>query len=329
MNILIAGFGSIGQRHLKNLMDNYPDNSYNVLKFSNNEKVIQNCKIIPDEVVYDYYKGVKFFSKLNSLDFNKIDAAFICNDASKHLDVAFDLIEYDIDLFIEKPIDIDIDKILDFKSRLLKSKSRVVIGYQTQFHPIFLKMKFLINQYRHKIKHVEIKWANYLPMYHPYEDYTVRNSGKKSLGGGVLLALSHEINAFNSIFPEARLVYASVDSAKEFKIDTEDFAHTIFEENNIKIDFLLGYSQVHEERYIKVQMLDKYIVGDYLLNKVTVYDVAGVSREYKFKLERNELFVNELNYFFECIKTDTVEFNNIDESIKDIKLINFIKNEKR
>jgi len=50
VNILIIGFGSIGQRHLQNLLKNYPDNNYYVLNKSRHNSVIKDCKIIAQNI---------------------------------------------------------------------------------------------------------------------------------------------------------------------------------------------------------------------------------------------------------------------------------------
>jgi len=325
MNILIVGFGSIGQRHLKNLMDNYPDNKFSVLKYSQNKQVIQNCEIIQNRTIYDYYKDVKFFQDFQNIDLKNINCAFICNDANHHIEISAELIKYDIDLFIEKPIDMNLDKAINFRNSLLHTKSIAVVGYQSQFHPVYLKMKQLISDLEDDINYVEIKWANYLPFYHPYEDYTKRNSGKASLGGGVLLALSHEINTLNTLFPSNKVLYSNLGYSKNFKIDTEDNVFSVLKKNNIKINFTLGYAQVFEERYIKVQTLDKYIIGDYVMNKVTIYGKSGIEEEFQYELERNELFLSELKFFFKCVESRKVEINTVEQSIKDLELVNNIK----
>lgn len=325
MNILVVGFGSIGQRHLKNMLDYYPENSFSVLKFSQNKKVIQSCQIIENQTIYDYYKGVDFFYSLSDVDLKNTDAVFICNDANEHLDVAFECLKYDIDLFIEKPIDMDLNKVLKFKEVLSKTDSIAVIGYQSQFHPVFLKMKELINEYESEINYAEVKWANYMPLYHPYEDYKHRNSAKANLGGGVLLALSHEINTLNSMFPRAELLASNIGYSKTLGIDTEDISFSLLQQDDIKINFILGYSQIFEERYVKVQTTERYIIADYISNKVSIYNINGLEEELEFTFERNKLFLDELNYFFKCVKQRKVEFNNIDESIKDLELINSIK----
>jgi len=325
MNILIVGFGSIGQRHLNNLLEKRPENNYFVLKSSTRDIVIQDCKVIKGKTIYDHYSGVHFFQRMSDIDLYSIDAAFICNDSSKHLDVAFQLLERDIDLFIEKPIDSDTAKVVEFANELIKGNSIAVVGYQTRFHPVYLKTKEIFEKQKHNVNYMEIKWANYLPSFHNYEDYTKRYAGKKSLGGGVLLTLSHEVNILNSFFNDCEIESSLLSFSKNFSIDVEDAVFALFRCNDVNVNFTLGYSQTFEERYIKFQTYDKYVVGDLISNTVKIFSVDGKEEKYEFSLKRNELFEKEVEYFFNCIETREAELNTVWESLRDMELIDELR----
>ena len=329
MNILVIGFGSIGQRHLKNLMNLYPKHNYFVLKYSDKKEVIQDCKVLEKETIYNYYKGVKFFRDLDIIDLNQIDIAFICNDSSKHLNIASHLLEAGIDMFIEKPIDSNVSKVVNFINNLKKKNSIVMIGYQTRFHPVYLKIKEIFDSCKQDVNYMEIKWANYLPSFHMYEDYTKRYAGNKELGGGALLTLSHEINILNSFFDDCNIISSVSKSSKNFSLDVEDFVFALIECDDIEVNFTLGFSQVFEERYIKFQTHNKYIVGDLISNTVKVFDASGIQEEYSFSLKRNELFEKETRYFFNSVKTRNLEFNSAEESLRDMLLINELKSYKK
>jgi len=329
MNILVVGFGSIGQRHLMNLLEFYPENNYSVLKHSDRKDVIQDCKIVNNATIYNYYDGVDFFRDIDEINLYDIDAAFICNDTSNHLNMAFHLLKKDIDIFIEKPIDSDVNKIQEFINKLNKKNSIVMIGYQTRFNPIYLKVKEIFDNCKSDVNYMEIKWANYLPSFHVYEDYTKRYAGKKELGGGVLLTLSHEINILNSFFNDCQIASCFSRSSKNFSIDAEDYVFALLNCDNIDVNFILGYSQVHEERYIKFQTHNKYVIGDLISNSVRVFNANSAQEEYSFSIERNELFAKETEYFFNCIKTREIKLNTAEESLRDILLINELKSYKK
>ena len=329
MNILVVGFGSIGQRHMMNLLAIYPENNYFVLKQSDRDEVILDCKVINNETIYTYYERVEFFQNINDIHLNNIDVAFICNDTSKHLDIAFQLLEKDIDMFIEKPIDSDLTKVFEFNNKLKKHDSIVMIGYQTKFNPVYLKVKEIFQSSKNDVNYMEIKWANYLPDYHVYEDYTKRYAGKKALGGGALLTLSHEINILNSFYKDCEIVSSVLQSSKNFSLDVEDYVFALLKCENIDVNFSIGYSQVFEERYIKFQTHSKYVIADLVANKVKIFNAHSDNQEFSFSIKRNELFENQTKYFFNCVKNRLLEFNTVDESLRDMELISEIKSFKR
>ena len=65
MNVLVVGFGSIGQRHLTNLISLYPENNYYVFKHSERLDVIQDCQLVDNETIYTFYDRVDFFRDFN------------------------------------------------------------------------------------------------------------------------------------------------------------------------------------------------------------------------------------------------------------------------
>jgi hypothetical protein len=94
---------------------------------------------------------------------------------------------------------------------------------------------------------------------------------------------------------------------------------------NKQINLTLGYSQVFEERYIKLQTYNKYVVGDLISNTIKVFNASGTQEEYNFSLKRNELFIKEIQYFFNCIKTREIDLNTVEDSLRDMALINELK----
>ena len=90
MKILIIGFGSIGKRHVNNLIQN------------------TDCEII----ICSKRKNIRFsdqkkFKVSNSLEkclLEKPDAAFITNETAFHIPVAIKMAKAGLDLFIEKPL---------------------------------------------------------------------------------------------------------------------------------------------------------------------------------------------------------------------------------
>ena len=316
MNILIIGFGSIGQRHLQNLLKNHPSNSYYVLKNSNHNNILIDCKLISGDIK-EFYPEVEFVNDIDAL--NSLDAAFICNNTHEHMFYALKLAKKGVHLFIEKPLSHNIDGYAELES-IVRDKSIVLmVGYQTKFHPVFHKIKKIIK--KEKISFVNSRWLTYLPNFHPYEDYKKSYAGQKSLGGGVLLTLTHEIDMLNSLFSDLKLVNSISGNYSCLDIDADDYLLANFKSNNVAVSLNLSFSQVKEERVLTINTCDKTIEADFINNTVDVFMLEGEVINYKFKLKRNELFEKEIDCFFENIAHKKNTINTIEESLISMKLI--------
>ncbi|MBT5491729.1 Gfo/Idh/MocA family oxidoreductase [bacterium] len=319
MNILIVGFGSIGQRHLQNLLDNYPNNKYYVLKKPHYNNVIKDCQVVSNDLA-DYYKDVAFIDSIDDIDY--MDTAFICNNTSDHLATALKLSKQNINLFIEKPLSHNSKDLDSLKKNLEQNKSIMMIGFQTKFNPIYLKLQKLIEN--EKITFVNSKWLTYLPNWHKYEDYKKSYTANESLGGGVALTLVHELDMLNSLFGSLELINSISGNFSNLDIKADDYLMANFKSQNRAINLHLSFAQVKEERTITINSSDKTIVGDFVNNTIEIYYKDEV-KLINFELERNKLFKDEVEYFFKSISNKGNCINTIDESIELQLLIDKMK----
>ena len=89
MKILIVGFGSIGKRHMRNIL-------------SKKNMNIIICSKRKDLKFRE--KNIKIVKTLEQGIAEKPDIAFVTNETSYHISVATKLANAGIDLFIEKPL---------------------------------------------------------------------------------------------------------------------------------------------------------------------------------------------------------------------------------
>ena len=104
-------------------------------------------------------------------------------------------------LFIEKPLGRSqrLEKKL-FKI-INKKKLITMVGYQSRYHPLVIKLKKIIDQKRYgKIIYGNFNFLTYLPNFHKYEDYKLSYAAQKKLGGGVIDGLIHEIDLISYFF---------------------------------------------------------------------------------------------------------------------------------
>ena len=76
-----------------------------------------------------------------------------------------------IHLFIEKPLSSNLQGIDRLKSLVKKNKLTVLIAYIFRFEPSINFVKTLIKKNDRKDSYARGEFSEYLPDWHPYEDY--------------------------------------------------------------------------------------------------------------------------------------------------------------
>ena len=215
MKILIAGLGSIGRRHLQNLSALGEHNI--VLYRTGHSTLTEDLKGYPVETNFELALT------------NAPDVVIISNPTSLHLDIAIPAAEAGCDLFLEKPISNSLDRIDEFYSAIKHREVKVLVGYQFRFHPGLLLIRRLIDEETiGQPLSIHVHWGEYLPDWHPWEDYRQSYSARADLGGGVILTLSHPIDYMRWLMGEITEVWAFSSQSSELDIQVEDNAEIGF-----------------------------------------------------------------------------------------------------
>ncbi len=212
MKIMIAGVGSIGRRHLKNL-----------LALGETDLVLYRTRqsTLPD----DEFSSFPVETDLAAALAHDPQAVIISNPTALHLDVAIPSAQRGCHLLIEKPISHTPARLDELNDALSNGGGRALVGYHFRFHPA-------LRQIRQKISDgsigrplsVRAHWGEYLPDWHPWEDYHLSYSARSDLGGGVILTLSHPLDYLRWIFGEVNNLWAMSGTGSGLGIPVEDQA---------------------------------------------------------------------------------------------------------
>ena len=108
---------------------------------------------------------------------------------------------------------------------LLKGGGRVLVGYHFRFHPGLLQIRSLISEGAiGRPLSVRAHWGEYLPGWHPWEDFHLSYSARPELGGGVILTLSHPLDYLRWIFGEVDSLWAMSGTGSGLDIPVDDQA---------------------------------------------------------------------------------------------------------
>jgi spore coat polysaccharide biosynthesis protein SpsF len=207
---LIIGSGSIGQRHIRNL------------------KKIGISDIIALRSKKGHYKKLPKELEVTEVDNwddainQNPDIAIIANPTSLHLEAAIKIAPYVKGIMIEKPLSHSLEDCQRLIELLNNNNVVSFIGHNIMFHPIVKNIqKFVDENTMGEIINIQCQVGQWLPDWHPYEDYTKAYYAKKELGGGVALTLIHEIHLALEFAGLPSQVMGMVSDYKELDLDVD------------------------------------------------------------------------------------------------------------
>ena len=123
-----------------------------------------------------------------------------------------------------------------FKEAVERGKSRVVVGFQFRYHPGLIKIRELLNNGSlGRPVSLRSHWGEYLPDWHPWEDYRLSYSARADLGGGVALTLSHPLDYLRWLMGDAQVLWSFGTKVSDLEISVEDLAEMGLIFNNVQL----------------------------------------------------------------------------------------------
>src|SRR5207237_5858660 len=133
-------------------------------------------------------------------------------------------------VFVEKPISHRIDGVADLLKEAARRQKHLMVGYNLRFHPGLARFRELVqNGAVGRPVSARAEAGEYLPDWHPWEDYRHGYAARRDLGGGVVLTFSHELDSLCWLLGAPRHVFAMVSHASSLEIDTEDVAELVLQ----------------------------------------------------------------------------------------------------
>mgnify|MGYP006077207461 CR=1 FL=1 len=316
MKFLILGCGSIGKRHLRNLLA-VGVNVNNIIAVDPREDRLKEVKAL----------GVNKFSQSYEkvIEENKIDAALICSPTNMHIKQGIDLAKKSINLFIEKPLDENNKNLKEFNSIVKEKNITVAIAYIFRFSPLTQKVKDILSKNTlGKVMYIRGEFSEYLPDFHPFEDYRSFYMAKKELGGGSILDQSHIMDLIGYLFGNFKEVYAVNTNLSSLEISTDDISEMIIhmESGSLASIHTDIFGRGHK-KYVEVKAENGNILIDFLDNTVSIYNAESKSTEVfnKFPKDFNLNYIDEINNFISSCNKKAKVMTSLEEGVKTMNLI--------
>ncbi|MBS4070819.1 Gfo/Idh/MocA family protein [Algoriphagus aquatilis] len=218
--IIVIGIGSIGKRHVSNLIR---------LGYKN-LTLITSKPTLGSE--YEGFFSSKSLSEL--MPDHDYSHAIICSPTASHVADLKACIELGVrHIYLEKPVSHTLEGIDEIHNLILKNKVRIQVGFDLHFDPGLTKAKEILESgILGKIYSANAFVGQYLPDWRPHENYKLGMSASKAKGGGVMLDLVHEFDYIRWLMGIPELIFSSYQHNDALGIETEDLADVLIRHKN-------------------------------------------------------------------------------------------------
>lgn len=314
---VIVGLGSIGRRHLSNLA---------AVGESDFIAVTRGRCALPTEGLPHYQTVADLASALRY----RPDAVLVCNPTALHLPLAMQAAAAGCHIFLEKPISHRIDGVDELVALAEANRLRVQVGFQFRYHPVLQQIgKQIASGAIGEVQSAHVHWGEYLPGWHPWEDYKDSYAARTDLGGGVVLTLCHPFDYLRMLLGEVKSVYGMTSSRSNLAIETEDvaFANLRFESGALASIYLDYVERPAQHKLLVVGDKGK-ISWNNADGAAVLYDQTGKQHTVlrpRADFERNTMFVEEMKDFVAMVKTKKTPICTLDDGVQALRIALAVK----
>lgn len=325
MKILIVGLGSIGRRHFRNLK---------TLGVTDLVLVRKNLSTLSDDELAGYPVENDIEAAIAK---HKPNGVVVANPSANHLQVALPAAKAGCTILLEKPISDSMAGVAELQNTVAQTNSKILVGFQFRYHPTLRIAREIIQTGAlGKVLNAHSHWGEYLPNWHPWENYADSYAARRDLGGGVIATLSHPVDYL-------RFLLGDVAEVRSISGHTSPLALTEVEDAaEIALRFTSGaIGGVHINYYQRPPVHRLEIVGtkgtlqwdnsDGTLRHFDMPDEFGIINakprpatitEHKLppQFDRNDLFIAQTKHFLNIIEGREEPICNLEDGIAALKI---------
>ena len=241
MNILVAGSGSIGKRHIYHLSKLVENPTFTLIRHSG---------------LHDTYsKNINstVISSIKELNASP-DLFVIASPSACHLEHIKAGLELCIPMYVEKPLVASKEQISSLTKAIQRTPNMPItqFGCNLRFLPSLCLLKKLLSEGKiGRVVRASFEAGQWLPDWRPGTDYKSSYSAHPYLGGGVCLDLMHEIDMALWLLGPMRVLGSYSATAKSLDISSESVSCSLLKtEDNAAVQISLDYvARVPLRRY--------------------------------------------------------------------------------
>lgn len=304
--VAIVGLGSIGNRHLKNIVYvlNKKDATFmiDLIRSGKGRDLDSKTMQMINQIYYSY----------NAVPAD-YDVIFVTNPTFLHFEAIQQLARKTKHMFIEKPVFNRTD--INLETLGLKTDGIYYVACPLRYTDViqFIKNEIDLNS----VFCARVICSSYLPEWRPDQDYRYTYSAHKEQGGGVSIDLIHEWDYLCYLFGNPKKVLNIKGRFSNLEIDNEDLSVYIAEYQNMVAEVHLDYFGRQSIREIQLFMPDDTVVADLIQSEIRFLKSGKII---SFNEERNDFQRKEIKHFFEILEGIAVNDNDLLTALNTLRI---------
>jgi len=292
-SVLVVGAGSIGRRHMDNLR------KLGVRRLAAVDSDASRLQHAAQEFGTENYADLR-----EALVRAQPDVVFVCTPPVFHVQNALDSLQRGADVFIEKPLAHVLDGVQELKLEAERRKRVAHVGYNLRFHPAIRTLKKCVEGGAiGRIVWARAEVAQYLPNWRPWQDYRQSYTGRRDLGGGIILDASHEIDYLLWLLGPPVELTCMAGKVSNLDVDVEDCATILMRlPSCAQVEVHMDFVQRAQTRSVVLAGEQGTLRWDSADNEVRILRPEGAVERVPHEFEVNRMYVAEVEHFFACVR---------------------------
>ena len=311
--LLIVGSGAIARRHLANV---------NAMGLATGVTVLHR-EPGPDDVAMRK-AGAEVVFRLEDALARRPASAIVATPASTHVAIASELAHEGVHLLVEKPIAVRPADAADLIMACRTSNVVLLVGYVLRFAPVIRRVREAVADGRiGQLQSVRADVGQFLPDWRPGRDYRTSVTARRSLGGGALLELSHELDYVRWLVGMPSAVRAWAGRLGTLGLDVEDSADVILRFSggpvaSVHLDLLRRCPS----RSGRIDGAEGSLVWDLLATEASwLRPDLGPLRLTTEKDGRMDMYREELAHFADCVAGRAAPLVTGDDALETLRIV--------
>ena len=319
MKVLVIGTGSIGRRHIHNLLGICRDAKVAILRQDNRED--EFSQKINAAIVSDIHSGLEWGP----------DFVIIASPSSTHADYLQHILAKNCPVYVEKPV-VTSDGQFEQISRVASNYSAPsLVGCNLRYLPSIRLVKLILEQGDlGNVVRANLVAGQWLPDWRPDRDYRSCYSADSTMGGGVLFDLIHEIDLAQWFFGPFDFALARTGKYSGLEIKSEDTAAILLDNKKAGVMVTVNLDYISRKPVRRYEIVGEKgtLIWDLSNEHLRIDSEAGT----RIVTDRHEDFdvaasyMNALDEIIVSIKNNTSTSHDIFEGMKTINLLLTAKN---